>query len=105
MASDNAILMLVVGALAGSMVFFALVVAPKVFQALPPDHAGVFLRSCFPGYYLWGLLLATTSALIALWSNAILSLACAIVAALFAYARQMGAFPFSRLARNDVRLS
>jgi hypothetical protein len=71
------------------MVFFALVVAPKVFQALPPDQAGVFLRSFFPNYYLWGFLLATTSALIALWSHVLLSLACAAVAVLFAYTRQV----------------
>lgn len=89
MDTETAVLLWVVGALAGSMVFFALVVAPKIFQALPPDQAGVFLRSFFPNYYLWGLLLATTSALIALWSNALLSLACAAVAALFAYARQI----------------
>jgi len=89
MATEIAILLWVVGALAGSMVFFAIVVAPKVFQSLPPDQAGIFLRSFFPGYYTWGLLLATASALIAVWSNAILGLACAAVAVLFAYARQI----------------
>ena len=89
MANETAILLWVVGALAGSMLFFALVVAPKVFQSLPADEAGVFLRSFFPGYYAWGLLLATASALIAMWSNAILSMACAAVAGLFAYARQI----------------
>ena len=89
MATEIAILLWVVGALAGSMVFFAIVVAPKVFQSLPPDQAGVLLRSFFPSYYTWGLLLATSSALIAVWSNAILSLACAAVAVLFVYARQI----------------
>ena len=89
MATETAILLWVVGALAGSMVFFAIVVAPKVFQSLPPDEAGIFLRSFFPRYYAWGFLLATASALIAVWSSAILSLACAAVAMLFAYARQI----------------
>ena len=89
MATETAILLWVVGALAGSMLFFAIVVAPKVFQSLPPDQAGVFLRSLFPSYYTWGVLLATASALIAMWSNAMLSLACAAVAVLFAYARQI----------------
>ena len=89
MATETAILLWVVGALAGSMVFFAIVVAPRVFQSLPPDQAGVFLRSFFPGYYTWGLLLATASALIAVWSDAVLGLACAAVAMLFAYARQI----------------
>ena len=89
MATESAVLLWVVGALAGSMVFFAIVVAPKVFQSLPPDQAGVFLRSFFPSYYTWGLLLATASALVAVWSSAILSLACAAVAVLFVYARQI----------------
>ena len=88
MATENALLLSMVGALAGSMVFFALIVAPKVFQALSPDQASIFLRSFFPSYYLWGLLLATASTLIAVWADAILTLACAAVAVLFAYSRQ-----------------
>ena len=72
MATESTILLGVVGALAGSMVFFALVVAPKVFQALPADQAGVFLRAFFPNYYLWGLLLATASAMLAFLSSAII---------------------------------
>jgi hypothetical protein len=69
MVIQTAMLLWVVGALAGSMVFFAIVVAPRVFQSLPPDQPGVFLRSLSPGYSTWGLLLATASALIAMWSQ------------------------------------
>ncbi len=36
----------------GGMVFFASVVAPTVFQTLPPEKAGSFLRALFPKYYL-----------------------------------------------------
>jgi len=36
----------------GAMLFFAAGVAPTVFQALPADHAGLFLRKLFPRYYL-----------------------------------------------------
>ena len=36
----------------GGMVFFASVVAPTVFQTLPPEKAGIFLRALFPKYYL-----------------------------------------------------
>ncbi len=35
----------------GAMLFFAGVVAPIVFQALPADAAGRFLRKLFPRYY------------------------------------------------------
>jgi hypothetical protein len=37
------------------MVFFAALVAPVVFRALPPEPAGAFLRALFPRYYLWVL--------------------------------------------------
>lgn len=89
MAVENAILLWAVGALAGSMVFFAVVVAPKVFQALPPDQAGTFLRALFPNYYLWGTVVAAASTLIAVWTSWTISLACAVVAVLFVYARQI----------------
>jgi hypothetical protein len=89
MLIENAILLWTVGALAGSMVFFAVVVAPKVFQVLPPDQASIFLRAFFPNYYLWGLLVAAASTLIAVWTSWTISLACAAVAVLFVYARQV----------------
>ena len=34
------------------MLFFAVGVAPTVFQALPIEEAGLFLRKLFPRYYL-----------------------------------------------------
>jgi hypothetical protein len=89
MVIENASLLWPVGALAGYTVFFAVVVAPKVFQVLPPDHAGTFLRAFFPNYYLWGLLVAAASTPIAVWTNWTVSLACAAVAILFVYARQV----------------
>ena len=87
------------GALAGSMLFFAIVVAPTVFRALPAETAGSFLRRLFPVYFQWGLamsLLCTTIALYA--ANLVVGSICALVAMLFAYAR------YSLLARiNRVR--
>ena len=52
MTTENAILFWLVGALTASMLFFAIVVTPKVFQTLPSEQAGPFLRSLFPTYYL-----------------------------------------------------
>ncbi len=78
------------GALAGSMLFFALAVAPTVFRSLPAEHAGAFLRALFPRYYLWGLavaLITTLAALLAGSEIAILAVS-AIVLLLFVYARQ-----------------
>ena len=42
----------VVAATLGAMLFFAVGVAPTVFQALPIAEAGLFLRTLFPRYYL-----------------------------------------------------
>ena len=42
----------VVAATLGAMLFFAVGVAPTVFQALPVEQAGLFLRKLFPRYYL-----------------------------------------------------
>ena len=42
----------VVAATLGAMLFFAVGVAPTVFQALPIAEAGMFLRTLFPRYYL-----------------------------------------------------
>ena len=42
----------VVAATLGAMLFFAVAVAPTVFQALPIEQAGLFLRKLFPRYYL-----------------------------------------------------
>jgi hypothetical protein len=89
MPIETAILLWVTGALVGSMVFFGVVVAPKVFQALTPEHAGIFLRALFPRYYLWGLAIAGASTAIALWASWPVFFACAAVLALFAYARQL----------------
>ena len=42
----------VVAATLGAMLFFAVGIAPTVFQALPAEQAGMFLRKLFPRYYL-----------------------------------------------------
>ena len=78
------------GALAGSMLFFALAVAPTVFRSLPAEHAGSFLRALFPRYYLWGLAVAlacTLSAWIADAGAAAIAVSAAVLL-LFVYARQ-----------------
>lgn len=78
------------GGLVGSMLFFAITVAPTVFRALPAEHAGKFLRTFFPHYYLWGLAVAIVCTLVALAAgaaNAVISI-CTLVTLMFIYARQ-----------------
>jgi hypothetical protein len=76
------------GALAGSMLFFAIAVAPTVFRALPAEAAGSFLRSLFPVYFLWGLVMSLLCIITAIYAvELVVGSICAMVAILFAYAR------------------
>ena len=89
MTSFSALLICLVGALIGSMFFFAIVVAPTVFKSLPAEYAGTFLRALFPHYYLWGLIIALVIALLAINTYPLVSVACSLVAMLFVYSRQI----------------
>ena len=79
------------GALFGSMLFFAVTVAPTVFRVLPTDQGGAFLRRFFPRYYLWGLIVALLCSLAAFLTtdNTVVIVSCVIIAILFVYARQL----------------
>ena len=83
MAYESAILIWLVGALAGSMLFFAFTVAPSVFRTLSAEQAGLFLRAFFPTYYLWGLIVALIAAVLAMTTNATLSVACFLIELLY----------------------
>jgi uncharacterized membrane protein len=39
----------------GAIVFFIFIVAPTAFRSLEVEHAGKFIRTVFPRYYLTGL--------------------------------------------------
>ena len=89
--TGQAFLLVLLGGLLGSMLFFAAVVAPAVFRALPGEVAGRLLRALFPRYYLWGLLvavLATLQALLADAGGAVIVI-CALVTLLFVFTRQL----------------
>ncbi|MDH3537196.1 MAG: hypothetical protein OER87_15745 [Gammaproteobacteria bacterium] len=43
--SMQALMIWLLGGLVGSMLFFAITVAPTVFRSLTGDHAGAFLRT------------------------------------------------------------
>ncbi len=55
MDTDATLVIWLVGALVGNMLFFAFTVAPTVFSVMTEKQAGLFLRAFFPHYYLWGL--------------------------------------------------
>jgi Ca2+/Na+ antiporter len=92
--NTSMLLIWLTGALAGSMLFFAVVIAPTVFRALPAEAAGNFLRRLFPLYFLWGLVMSLLCTITAMYAaELIVGSICAMIAILFAYAR------YSLLAR------
>ena len=100
MDTNSALLLIIISALVGSMLFFAATVAPTVFRTLPANAAGLFLRAFFPLYYLWGLVLAIASVALAATANWYVTAACAAAALLFIYAKQI-LMPKINRARDD----
>ena len=74
----------------GSMLFFAIAIAPSIFRFLPPEVAGQFIRQLFPVYYLVLLIIsaAATALLAVQWQQLWLIVAMALVTLGFALARQ-----------------
>ena len=99
------LLIWMLGGLAGSMLFFALVVAPTVFAVLPAEQAGPLLRALFPRYYLWGLFAALLTTLLALWTDAggLVISASATVTVLFVFARQNLLPAINRARQRQLR--
>ena len=79
----------IVSLLLGSMIFFAAVVAPTVFKALEPAQGSVFLRTIFPRYYLWGIILSLLALGVCLFHSPKGSVVMAFVLAGFVYSRQL----------------
>ena len=49
-------IILIAGMILGFMIFFPIVVAPSVFKNFNEKQSSVFLRSFFPKYYLFGII-------------------------------------------------
>jgi hypothetical protein len=75
--------------LLGIMLFFAASVAPTVFKTLPAEHAGVFLRKIFPVYYVWGIIIASITAVIAYNTDTAIFTLSTTIAILFVLTRQV----------------
>ena len=51
-------IILIFGMLLGFMIFFPIVVAPSIFKNLNEKQSSLFLRSFFPKYYLFGIIIS-----------------------------------------------
>ena len=52
-------IILIAGMILGFMIFFPIVVAPSVFKNFNEKQSSVFLRSFFPKYYLFGIIITS----------------------------------------------
>jgi len=80
---------IIVSLLLGSMVFFAVVVAPTVFQSLTPDQASNFLRTIFPRYYLWGIVFSIAALGVCVFHSPKGSVLMTLILFGFVYSRQI----------------
>ncbi len=78
----------VVAATLGAMLFFAVGVAPTVFQALPAEQAGLFLRKLFPRYYLSLIIGSMTAGLLWVGTQPLASGVCLLVTVSTLWIRQ-----------------
>jgi len=70
------------------MLFFAIGVAPTVFQALPAEQAGLFLRKLFPRYYLSLIIGSVAGGLLWLGTQPLASMVCLLIAVSTLWIRQ-----------------
>ena len=101
--SNETLLLSAIGALLGIMLFFAFAVAPTVFRSLPVEHAGTYLRAIFPRYYLWGIIFAIITAVIAFSVDFTVFTTVLVIAVLFIFSRQI-LVPAINVAR-DAKLA
>ena len=78
----------IVAATLGAMVFFAAGIAPTVFQALPANEAGIFLRRVFPRYYIALIIGSGLAGLLWVTSQPIASGVCLLIAFSTLWVRQ-----------------
>ncbi len=84
----NLIALFAMALLLGGMVFFSAVVAPLVFMRLPADHAGRFIRSLFPFYYIFVLVSAALGACAMVWVDPTAAVVLAAIALITLWLRQ-----------------
>ena len=81
---------LIIGSILGFMIFFPVVVAPVVFNILDEKQSSLFLRSFFPKYYLFGILLTLIALIMSLFEkDVVIFLAFILILFGFLFSRQI----------------
>ncbi len=81
-------LSLISALLLGSMIFFAVLVAPSVHKLLDAENASRYSSDLFPRFYLWGIALSGLGTLFAVYHRSAAFLLIGIVLCGYIYSRQ-----------------
>ena len=63
------LIILIIGMILGFMIFFPIVVAPSVFKNFNEKQSSLFLRSFFPKYYLFGIIISLIGLIVSYLEN------------------------------------
>ena len=89
----------------GFMIFFPIVVAPSIFQNFNEKQSSVFLRSFFPKYYLFGIIITLIGIIIsALEKDFIIILSLSFIFLGFVFSRQY-LTPLINKAKDEITKS
>ncbi len=86
----------------GAMLFFSAAVAPTVFQSLPPDAAGQFLRRLFPRYFVLNGIVAGAAAIAAAVAAAWVPTVLLVASAAALFGLRLVAVPAINRARDAM---
>ena len=95
-------IILITGMILGFMIFFPVVVAPSVFKNFNEKQSSLFLRSFFPKYYLFGMIITLIGIFIsALEKDFIIICSLSIIFLGFVFSRQY-LTPLINKAKDEI---
>ena len=99
------LIILIIGMILGFMIFFPIVVAPSVFKNFNEKQSSVFLRSFFPKYYLFGIIITLIGIIIsALEKDFIIIFSLSFIFLGFVFSRQY-LTPLINKAKDEITKS
>ena len=99
---DINLIILIAGMILGFMIFFPIVVAPSVFKNFNEKQSSVFLRSFFPKYYLFGIIITLIGIFISAWEkDFVIILGFSLIFLSFVFSRQY-LTPLINKAKDEI---
>ncbi len=99
------LIILIFGMLLGFMIFFPIVVAPSIFNNLNEKQSSLFLRSFFPKYYLFGIIISLIGIIVSYRENDLIIISSFVFIFLgFLFSRQY-LTPLINKAKDEINKS